>query len=388
MKKFADWSLLLLFLATIFIVPLASKLQPKEEYSPFENRNLATRPSFSKEKVLDGSYMKEWETYFSDHFIGRNALLSSYVTLSLQILHKPVVSDVVVRGDTLLPYMPYGVLKPQKLDEKIKFTVKELTELNRHISSYGGRFLFVGVPGQFSVMREEYPFYLNSTGESLDYVEKRFFPALKENGVLCLDMYEKLQDVPDYKSLYSKVDHHYNFKGAFFTYEKIIEMLDIEGLKAEDMEFKTVGLQFYGSRNRKLYKAFFSDEKLMYGVPKNPVPFTRYDNGTEVEATVFRLPKAGQTYATYGDYMGGDFAETIIKTDRPELKNALIFGDSFTNPLEGLLYASFNETRALDLRYYTKMSLWEYIDAYKPDIVICVRDDSVYLQTEGNGKYR
>ena len=28
--------------------------------------------------------------------------------------------------------------------------------------------------------------------------------------------------------------------------------------------------------------------------------------------------------------MGGDIAETVIQTDRPELPNALIFGDSFT----------------------------------------------------------
>ena len=83
--------------------------------------------------------------------------------------------------------------------------------------------------------------------------------------------------------------------------------------------------------------------------------------------------------------MGGDIGETIIDTNRPELPDILIFGDSFTNPLETLLWYSFNRMYSLDLRYYNAKSLREYIDMYKPDVVICVRDETVYLSTDGNG---
>ena len=83
------------------------------------------------------------------------------------------------------------------------------------------------------------------------------------------------------------------------------------------------------------------------------IPFTRFDNGAAAEATVYALPGSDAEPLTYGLYMGGDIAETVIQTDRPELPNALIFGDSFTNPVECLAYYSFNELRSVDLRHYT-----------------------------------
>ena len=35
--------------------------------------------------------------------------------------------------------------------------------------------------------------------------------------------------------------------------------------------------------------------------------------------------------------------------------------------------------RSLDLRHYTAQSLWDYIEEYQPDIVLDVRDDSMWL---------
>jgi hypothetical protein len=118
--------------------------------------------------------------------------------------------------------------------------------------------------------------------------------------------------------------------------------------------------------------------------PKKQIPFKRYDNGEEVEATVFSLPNEGD-YADYEAFMGGDKAETLIDTNRPELPTALIFGDSYTNAVESLLYYSFDKTYSIDLRYYREMSLADYIKEKKPDVVIYVRDDTIYLSSENNG---
>ena len=105
-------------------------------------------------------------------------------------------------------------------------------------------------------------------------------------------------------------------------------------------------------------------------------------------AANFHLPPetAGED-VTYSVYMGGDIAETVIQTDRPELPNALIFGDSFTNPVECLAYYSFNELRSVDLRHYTAQSLSDYIAAYQPDVVLCVRDYQALLSREFNGAF-
>ena len=110
-------------------------------------------------------------------------------------------------------------------------------------------------------------------------------------------------------------------------------------------------------------------------------------DGAAAEATVYALPGSDAEPLTYGLYMGGDIAETVIQTDRPELPNALIFGDSFTNPVECLAYYSFNELRSVDLRHYTAQSLSDYIAAYQPDVVLCVRDYQALLSREFNGAF-
>lgn len=77
--------------------------------------------------------------------------------------------------------------------------------------------------------------------------------------------------------------------------------------------------------------------------------------------------------------MGGDIAEGIIRTYRPELPNVLLFGNSFTKALETFLYTSFNETRSLDLRHYQQKGILDYIEEYRPDIVIYLKYDLEYL---------
>ena len=87
---------------------------------------------------------------------------------------------------------------------------------------------------------------------------------------------------------------------------------------------------------------------------------------------------------TYNLYMGGDFAETVLETNRPHLPDALIFGDSFSNALETLLYTAFDETHILDLRHYKEQSLKDYLANYRPDIVICIQNDTFYYTKGGN----
>ena len=94
--------------------------------------------------------------------------------------------------------------------------------------------------------------------------------------------------------------------------------------------------------------------------------------------------KVNTGYA-YNYYMGGDIAETVIKTNRPDLPRVLVVGDSFTNALESILYTSFDEMHSLDYRHYDGKNILDYIADYQPDVVLYVRDDLSYIVTSGNG---
>lgn len=160
--------------------------------------------------------------------------------------------------------------------------------------------------------------------------------------------------------------------------------LGLAGADGGDLEFQSLPYPYIGSRNRKLYNLWPNEEQAVIAVQKDPVAFTRWDNGAPSDKPLFVLPASEELPTTYNLYMGGDFGETILDTDRPELPNVLVFGDSFTNALETLLYASFNEMHSLDLRYYTEQSLKDYIAAYQPDIVLCVQNDTFYYTEGGN----
>jgi hypothetical protein len=127
------------------------------------------------------------------------------------------------------------------------------------------------------------------------------------------------------------------------------------------------------------------EDKLTYAVLSEPVPFGRKNNNKETTPSVFGMPYSADAPLAYTFYMGGDIALTEIDTNRDWLPNLLVFGDSFTNAVETIIYTSFNRTVSLDLRHYHEMSLIDYISGYKPDYVICIRDDTTYLSFDGNG---
>ena len=156
-------------------------------------------------------------------------------------------------------------------------------------------------------------------------------------------------------------------------------------LTEEDFTFRELPNPYIGSRNRKLYNLWPNQDRAVIAELKDPIAYTRYDNGELSDKPLYVLPAADDLPTTYNLYMGGDFGETILETNRPELPDVLVFGDSFTNALETLLYNSFDEMRSLDLRHYTDKTLRDYITDYQPDIVICVMNDTFYYTPTGNG---
>lgn len=392
LKKISNYNLSILFIIIIFSVPILTKIKPHTDISSFENRVLATPPVLNKETLFSGEYFNSWEEYLSDHIVGRNTWLKTYTYFNMDILKKKEINNMVIGDDsTLLPFFPYPIQydsKTHRLD--IEKMVGEIKKLNNYIESYGGKFCFVGVPTQHSYYRERYPDYFDNNEEYFSNSEKIMFSLLKESNISYINMNKEFKNMDD---CYFKTDHHYSFKGSFKTYEEIINKIKYDlglniskALDKGDMDIVTLDKPILGSRNRQLYYLYPTDEKVKIAYHKEKIDYEKMDNKVE-SPKFYYIDDNTNKRPSYGVFMGGDMAETVIKTNRPKLPNALIFGDSFTNAVEPLLYYHFNETRILDLRYYEDMSLYKYIEEYKPDIVIMIRDDCHYDNTEGNGDF-
>jgi hypothetical protein len=291
-----------------------------------------------------------------------------------------------------LPYYSTNYFNKAEVDEDIDEMTESLVKLNSVVEENGGKLIFAAIPAQFSLYGDRYPDYVCNYSPKLEYVRKTFLPALAQKGVSCIDMKEVFLQREDVDELYFKTDHHYNCNGAFAAYQAINEYINqntdfnIRVLSKDEMEYKTLPNKFLGSMGRKIYDTYPNEDKMTMCYPKEQIGFDRYDNGIRVAAELFKPPTPDK-YADYETFMGGDIPETMIDTNRPELPTLLVFGDSYTNALETLMYYGFDKTYSLDFRYYDGMSVADYIKEKKPDIVLYVRDDTIYLSRENNGDF-
>lgn len=367
------------FCGILFLIPVLTLVKTPASTSFYENRTLAVFPPFSMQQVLDGKYFPQVETYVNDHLAGRDRLLKLN-TLEEFGLHAPVINNTVISGDILLPY--YGTALDHYDVEAMAQELDMLQALDHYFKQHDIDFLYVSIPEQSSAFRDRYPAYLNDSRYQDDSLRVDFMAGLVGRGIDHLDMAQYLS--ADYKQFYSKTDHHYNLYGAYETYLRVMEYINENYCTAPvttDLAITPLDTTFLGSRNRKLFGLFQSEDCQYTYKLTEPIPFTRYDNGSSVPATVFSESQKNM----YRYYMGGDVAESIIRTNRTELTNVLVIGDSFTNALETILYTSFDEMRSLDFRYYTEKNIYEYLADYKPDVLVYVRDDLSYIVTTGNG---
>lgn len=376
------------FLAAAMVITLG---KPQGGWSYYENRTLAQMEELTPQTLWDGTFANSVEPTLQDHAAGRNTLLKLSAWMDMELFHRPVVNQVIPAEGMLLSWNPYETPDAELIQQQADAMAGQLGELRDVVESYGGKFYYVAVPGQYTYFEETHPDFLNNRATYTDLEIPAFQQAMEEQGVTLIEMGEILAQQGNPPEYYSTVDYHYTFGGAYATYLAILERINqdfdhsLTVLDEDSLVRETLPNPYLGSRARKVFGLWETDEKLEIGLPAQPIPFTRIDNGQEVPATVYTLPSNDTDEVAYAAYMGGDIAETVIDTGRDELPSLLIYGDSFTNPVEGLMYYSFDEMRTIDLRHYKDMTLADYIALYQPDVVVGIRDYESLLSTDYNG---
>ncbi|MBQ7923619.1 MAG: hypothetical protein IJ325_13760 [Clostridia bacterium] len=380
--------LLFLFGAMAFTV-----MSMDESYSFYENRNLAEIPAFTVSGMLDGSWFSDVETSLQDHAAGRNVALKIKTWLDLRVFRRPVVNEVVIaEDDLLLPWNAYEYpCDTAWIEEKADTVAANLKSHAEVTRSYGGYFLYAAIPCQYVCYEDAYPDYLNNRADYTEKSGEALFARLTEMDVPYLDMLAVYKEQGILRSSSSLVDNHYSISGAFAAYRAAVEKWNADTGSdypipdASSYETTALPNPYLGSRTRKLCGLWTSGEKLHIMTPKENIPFRRYENGEEIAGTVYALPADDTSDVLYSLYMGGDNRETRIETDRENLPDILIYGDSFTNAMESVAWVGFDTMYTYDFRHYGEKTVEELILEYKPDIVICVRDYEALLLETGNG---
>lgn len=390
-KKIANIVLVLAFAGFLAAAMVITLGKPQGGWSYYENRTLAQMEELTPQTLWDGTFANSVEPTLQDHAAGRNTLLKLSAWMDMKLFHRPVVNQVIPAEGMLLSWNPYETPDPELIQQQADAMAGQLGALRDVVESYGGKFYYVAVPGQYTYFEETHSDFLNNRATYTDLEIPAFQQAMEEQGVTLIEMGEILAQQGNPPEYYSTVDYHYTFGGAYATYLAILERINqdfdhsLTVLDEDSLVRETLPNPYLGSRARKVFGLWETDEKLEIGLPSQPIPFSRTDNGQEVPATVYTLPGNDTDEVAYAAYMGGDIAETVIDTGRDELPSLLIYGDSFTNPVEGLMYYSFDEMRTVDLCHYKDMTLADYIALYQPDVVVGIRDYESLLSTDYNG---
>lgn len=365
--------------------------------SYYENRSLEPLPEYSAAGVLDGSYFSALNTYLQEHAAGRNTLLRWETILNMKLLRRPVVNDVVIGDDVLLGWQDFWIYGQEDLRRLVEDTADRIDEHARVTAEHGGQYYYVAVPHQALAYAEDYPSYLQSHADYYRDTSAYLAEALADRNVPFLNMWEEFQDAGILQEVSSRIDNHFSIVGALETCRCLLDRIgactgmEMHFLDDENCRIEWLPNHYMGSRSRKLFDLWPSDERLGIVITNDEPAYTRTDKASWMNEPVennslYALPSSKEEIVSYNLYMGGDWGCTEIRTNRPELPSILIYGDSFTNAVECLIWQGFDTMYSFDFRYYTEHDLDALIAMYQPDIVVCIRDYEAVLKSDGNGQ--
>lgn len=199
-----------------------------------------------------------------------------------------------------------------------------------------------------------------------------------------LGRYE-VNDFGEFSLRFYRTDHHWNEWGSYRGY---VELLDLLGV--EDAPLNSTGdladLGTFSGSKATGAAAVFSET--FYA---SPMEFPEMDitvNGVPGDYGSREAFFAGEGGTpSYGGFYGRDAGEVAFSTGKTGRENILILGESYDNAVIKMLASHFNNTYAVDLRYYEaymgeKFSFSDYVEEHGATQVLLIGNIDYFLMDE------
>ena len=344
-----------LFCAFIGLFLVANAATPSREFSEMENRNLEQMPKLSVDSLLSGQFMKDFETYTTDQFVGRDlwiALKSS----SERILGKHENNDVYFCDqDTLITR--FDQPDAAKVSENVNY-------VNSFVENVDIPVTFSLIPTQACIWAGRLPDGAPNASQTglLDQAQSAV------SGATWADLYSPLWEHKD-EDIFYRTDHHWTSLGAYYGYTALMEAM---GVTPEPLgEAVTVSEDFNGT--------LYSSSGVHWLTPDT---MERYVDGEGITVTV----NDGMSLSTHGLYveenlagkdkytyfMGGNNPLYIIRNPNAATdETLLVVRDSYSDSLIPFLTQYYSEIHVIDLRYY-RVPVAAYAESMEADaIFVC-----------------
>ena len=371
----------LIIIFTFFVFNIAF---PDKEYSTVENRTLSKRPSL--ENVDGKKFSKEYEDYYNDQFVFRDFLIGVN-TVTDYILNKTEVGNYyVVEDNWILGKFP-NIFNEKRLN-RYSNAINKLANVGK---IEGKDVYFAMTPHKTNVLKHIYPKYVETS--SIDKNIKGFEDKLNKEVVNYIEMDDYMMNKfnkRELESMYFKTDHHWNGKGAFEGFKRIIEEMDL-GISSENLKnifdkYKEITVdskKFNGSYNKNICMVVREKEYPDYLTIKenknNDVEY--FLNGENVkEEDVIATSRHEEEWDYGGAYSRGA-QMNILKIKNKDAfsdKKILVIRDSMQGATTWLFRDFFKETELIDPRNISdiKKSYTEIIKESDADIVLFMFNSS------------
>ena len=334
------------FIMCLLFFFIANLVYPTQKTSKSENRSLTQRPKLSLSSVASGSFMKQYESYQADQFIGRDF----FRTLKVKIdsLGGKKEENGVFKGKK--GQLMEDVVTPKK--ESLKKNLDAMKAFRNQFEEVNASVILV--PTAANVWEERLPSLAKVANQS----------ALIQNvkNSLGADMSwvdaESVMKAHKSEKIYYQTDHHWTTLGAHYVFQESMTTL---GIAEKETEAETqitfspypVTTTFNGALSSKSGYQTNTKEQIDIYMPQNPVQVIVNRVDEQKKLTSLYQSDCLETKDKYAVFLGGNYGLLDIKTTSNSKKRLILFKDSYANCFIPFLAPYFREIVVVDPRYYT-----------------------------------
>lgn len=351
--------LILFFIAIICFFSIGTLVKEDVEFSPNENRYLTTKPKFDIDKILNGEFEKNWESYLSDQVIGREFLVKAKSKIENSLGIKDINGTYIMDDGDFNKKRLVERITPEDFNwDRFKGNIKNVKKLIEDSNDSDVKVLIC--PSAFSVYKrwlpEETPFF--NEKEAFDYAKKEF-------GADFIDMREAVESKSQ-QNLYYFTDHHWTNYGAYLGFREFMKKNNKDCPKYDTIKKISLTKHFKGTLYSKvLFTEDVRDEIETLKLADNKVKVEI--NGNTYDSILFkdRLKNKDK----YEVFLGGNYDRVDIETAKKEGENILILKDSYANSFIPYLLSEYNKITMVDTRFY-RGNIKELAEEYKNVLVL------------------
>ena len=344
----------IIFFLVITVIPLLIIILPKKEFSENENRVLTVFPSFTWDNIQSGKFMKDFEGFFSDHFIMRDEWIATKTQAEL-LAGKKEVNGVFILNDRLI----------QKVEDY------DRTLVAKNVSAINGFAKRVEIPCTMMLVPTACEIQKDQLDPNVPVLNQKMLIesvySRMAGQLSTVDVYSPLYSSKD-EYIYYKTDHHWTSLGAYLGYSAASRSLGYQTISLNSFDIQHASHDFYGT----LYSKVIYDK-----TGPDTIDYYSYPKGTTVSKVVVDTGSSKKNYDSmyfreylsqkdkYSSFLGSNQPFVTVHSNAKSGKKLLVIKDSYANSLVPFLTQHYSEITMVDLRYINvdlneKLSLDDY----------------------------